>query len=224
MNYFLIRSWLPISVFLTYALLYYAAQPIARHLYQATFIVIATTLGVTLALHVSGIKLSTILNVNVTLEGAATSLAFAILILWYANHLTHDCLFSITTSLLSVASLGWLYEIPFYHPESMFYSTNPLNQSGAYYPGFIHPQLTSLILLLLTLHYRGFNTPKLLALTLPLYLIYAYYMYNYANFEGIYWYPYAYRYVAKWLMRIPATLLLLSLLTNYPKNIGGQLV
>lgn len=102
---------------------------------------------------------------------------------------------SFTLATLATVSGGWLYEVPFFHPITMF-----LHRSSIFY---VNGQIICLLLLSYELMKRGFKPNKLIYATLVLLITYSSLLFN--NLSLL-------RPPLIWIMRIPACLFLTSLL------------
>jgi len=62
-------------------------------------------------------------------------IAYCLVVYSYACHVSGDHVFAACYAILSAHFGGWLYEVPFWHPSTMFYSTR--------YPWLVNTQILS---------------------------------------------------------------------------------
>ena len=84
--------------------------------------------------------------------------AYCLVVYSYACHVSGDHVFAACYAILSAHFGGWLYEVPFWHPASMFYSTR--------YPWLVNTQIVSGLLCVQLLATRKIEANKTMLLAI----------------------------------------------------------
>ena len=135
-------------------------------------------------------------------QGLLTWATFFFLCYYTSLSSTHSKLTSFTLAALATVGGGWLYEIPFYHPQSMFVLHNSIF--------YISGQIICLLLLAYELQKMNLKPNKLIYGTLGLLLTNSILLFNNISLLQP-WHT--------WVIRIPACLFLLSLLGGINNHI-----
>lgn len=224
MNYYLMRAWAPLLIFVAY-LLYKVAEKYDLVRGDNVFLRVGFLLSpiVPLVYVVASqpeiwVDYGYYLNLNsgvLTLEGLILSVMLGVFILWHTHKGGHSYISSMCSAGLTVVAVGWLYEVPFYHPLEMFINLDILRPNAAYYPLIANSQLLSVVFLYGITRLEGYRPAMPLFLAAALYLAYAAYMYLNANSQGIGWFPQSsLYYLSKFIIRVPSIILVGSMFTG----------
>lgn len=198
-GYFEVRAWVPLLAYVAYLLI---GKRLGRNFViigVGSYLLAIFTLIVGMK---TGIPLSSVVGAKLSYESAVEGMTFGTLIVSTLWMRTRDAGLSLVSSILCLSAVGWLYEVPFWHPVSMF-----IHPIGATSPLIVDTQIISLLLLTFTLWRRGWRPGKLFAATLIIYLISSVYL---AIIGGTYYYQFLYP-VRDWIIRLPSYGLLLSM-------------
>lgn len=131
-------------------------------------------------------------------SGAVTWGIFALVFYIWATKICETRIEAVNLACLAVFAGGWLYEVPYFHPYSMFFSSNAVL--------YLNGQIVSLILLLYELGKRGCR-PR--GETLAALLVYVGFSVFISSIPRIYIHY-------EWFHRVPSCLLFLALVKNTP--------
>lgn len=112
---------------------------------------------------------------------------------------------SFTLATMATVGGGWLYEIPLFHPITMF-----LTRSSIFY---LNGQIMCLLILVYDLMRKGLKPNMLMGTTLILFLLVS----TILVIKDGRWPPYSGIWL-RWIERVPASLLLISLLSGIEKR------
>jgi len=205
-QYFYLRQRIPVFLYFFYIHYREKDSPLMEHVISRALILMGlimtyTFMGLTFRVHFTDL-----IPFNWSYLGVIHWCIFFFIFYLIANRKGMNCLKSFTLATLGCVGGGWLYEISFFHPQSMF-----LTRSSIFY---INGQIICLVLLFYELRRMQFRANKLVLTTLTTFLI----------FSAILWVNRGALYLIcqNWPMRlglrVPASLFLLSLLSGIEKG------
>lgn len=196
-GYFEARATLPLIAFITYLIFGRRSPKWFTWLGVITYLGIAAVL---LGLKSSGLSLPALIGKNLYYESAVEAMLFGALVVYV---LRRKVALSLIASILSISSVGWLYEVSFEHPIEMF-----INPPSLVSPFILHPQIVFLLMLLGTLFLNGWRPGRLSLFTLLFYAVYSIFLF-------FMYYPIAQsnnHSVFGWFIRLPSYALIFSLI------------
>lgn len=211
-EYFHLRQTIPLIIYGFYLLFQDVDSPFIDAMSKTALLAIGIFTSLNIMGCIIGIPIKTLLSFTWTYPSPIT---WGLLFISYYYVLTRkgeNPLTSFTLSTMAVTGGGWLYEVPYFHPMSMFLSR------GAFF--YVNAQIICLILLGYELMKRGFKINKLIVSTTILYLAFSISLF--LDIRG-FW-----RTVRDilgtldyllWSYRIPASLFLLSLLSGIKNRV-----
>lgn len=211
-EYFHLRQTVPLVVYVFYARFRDVDHPIIDKLVKASMLAIGTGTIITITGCILGIPIKTLLSFTWTYPSPITWGIFFLTYCHILNRKGENNLASFTLATLATVGGGWLYEVPFFHPLSMFLSR------GAFF--YVNAQIICLLLLAHELMKRKFKPNKQIGATILLY--FAFSIPLYIN-RYVFWITI--REILGsldhllWFYRIPASLFLLSLLSGVKENV-----
>lgn len=157
---------------------------------------------------ISKIPISKLIHLRWEYSGILTWGIFFLVYYYFAQYSNLNKLTAFTFSTLATVGGGWLYEIPFYHPLTMFVHYNTIF--------YINGQIVCLILLFYELGKMGLKLNKLICITLFLFLSFSWVLFTNWLFlanalDAIH------PNLLSWTYRIPTCMFLISLLGGIEK-------
>ena len=121
-------------------------------------------------------------------EVAYLWIAFCLGMYVYGDHVSGDHVFAACFAVLSTHFGGWLYEVPFWHPTTMFYSFR--------YPWVVNTQILSGVFCVYLLWKRGFKVNKTMIYAVLGYVMMSFFwgilvnpIYQTQGSRGFWWVP-----------------------------------
>ena len=198
-GYFELRAWVPLIVYVAYLLI---GKSLGVRFAVASIICYLAAAILLIAGMVLGIPLSGVVGAKLSYESAIESMIFGALVIYMLWVRTGNAGLSVASSILGLSAVGWLYEVPFWHPVSMF-----IYPIGVLSPLIINTQIISLILFTFTLWRKGWSPGRLFAVASIVYLVSSVYL---MIVGGRYYYQFLSPY-RDWFIRLPSYALLLSM-------------
>lgn len=210
-DYFILRQRIPFFVYYIYMKYGELENPIIDRIITTLLafsglISIYTFLGFIFKMPFSGI-----IPFTWTYYGLIHWCIFFFFFFFIANRRGMNRLKSFTLAILATVGCGWLYEVPYFHPGSMFISVYALF--------YVNGQIVYLILLGYELMKMGFKPNRLIWSMLILYLVFSICLFlDSVRFWTTIRYFLGSELDLMWVYRTPASLFLLSLLSGIKKQ------
>ena len=204
-EYYYLRQTLPIILYLFYTHFKDEDNPLIDSALNASLVAIGLITAYTFIGFILKIPFRTLIPFKWNYQGALTWGVFSLVYYHICLRSNLNKLTSFTITALATVGGGWLYEIPFFHPRSMF-----LTHLSMFY---LNGQILCLLLSAYEFRKMNFRPNKLIYATLILLLISSILLFN--NLSLI-------RRSHTWVMRIPACLFLISLIGGI--NISKRVV
>jgi len=210
-EYFHLRQTVPLIIYVFYLLFQDLESPFIDALLKTALLAIGIFTSLNILGCSLGIPIKALLSFTWSYPGPITWGIFFFSYYYILNDKGENNLASFTMATLATVGGGWLYEIPFFHPMSMFLSR------GAIF--YVNAQIICLLLLAYEMRKRKFKPNKLIyaslilfmAFSIPLYLHKRTFWRTIRDILGSLDY-------LMWSYRAPASLFLLSLLSGVKKH------
>jgi len=210
-EYFHLRQTVPLVIYVFYLLFQDADSSFIDALLKIALLAIGIFTSLNILGCSLGIPIKVLLSFTWAYPSPITWGVFFFSYYYILNNKGENNLTSFTMATLATVGGGWLYEVPFFHPMSMFLSR------GAFF--YVNAQIICLILLAYELNKMNFKPNKFIYTSIILFMAFSIPLF--LDMRG-FW-----RYVRSimgsldylvWIYRIPASLLLLSLLSGVKKH------
>lgn len=210
-EYFHLRQTVPLIIYVFYARFRDEEHQVIEAILKMALIAIGMGTLYTIMGYILKIPLKNLIPAKLAYPTPITWGIFFLIYYYILNRKEENNLASFTLATLATVGGGWLYEVPYFHPMSMFLSR------GAFF--YVNAQIICLILLGYELRKKNFKINTLIISTFILYLAFSIPLF--LDMRG-FW-----RKVRDilgtlnnlyWIYRIPASLFLLSLLSGIKKK------
>ena len=121
-EYFHLRQTVPLVIYVFYAQFRDVDNPIIDKLVKASMLAIGIGTIFTIMGCILGIPIKTLLSFTWSYPGPITWGIFFLTYCYVLNRKGENNLASFTLATLATVGGGWLYEVPYFHPMSMFLS------------------------------------------------------------------------------------------------------
>jgi len=205
-EYFYLRNRIPIFIYLFYLHLKESDNPIIDKIVNVCVSFIALVLSYSVTGFILGIPFSNIIPFDWHYAGLLNWGLFFFIYYRMSLSVTHHMLTSFTLSVLATVGGGWLYEISFWYPISMF-----INHYSIFY---LNGQLTCLLLLTGELIGMNLKLNKYICVMFGFFMVFSMIMFA-DRFIFIRLFGDFYIYI----YRIPVSLFLISLLSGVENKV-----
>jgi len=210
-DYFILRQRIPFFIYYIYIKYGELENPIIDRIIITLLTFTGLISTYTLFGFIFKIPFSDIIPFNWTYYGLIHWCIFFFFFFQIANRRGMNRLKSFTLATLATVGGGWLYEVPYFHPGSMFISIYALF--------YINGQIIYLLLLGYELRKMNFKPNKLIWSMLILFLAFSTALFiDRVGFWHMVWDILGSRLNLMWVYRTPASLFLLSLLSGIRKK------
>lgn len=139
-------------------------------------------------------------------DGLLEWCVFIIVYLKYLIYAGYSNLYSLNIMVQSASCGGWLYEIPLFHPTTMFFHDKIV----------INSQIVSILLLSGLLYKKEFKINRKILISFIVYVLSFICLFYYPSLRLLI--PYFMRVCVVWLMRVPTMIMLVLLITGIRRN------